>query len=94
MKDTMDLKFADVKDQTREYIRDAFLLGTGYMDVPDNGSLLELGIIDSTGVLELMQFLCDKFGIQIEDEEILPENLDSLENIGRFVVSKKSDLSC
>jgi len=88
MKDTMNLKFIEVKDRTRDYIREAFLLGTGHLDVPDDASLLELGIIDSTGVLELMQFLMDTFGIHIEDEEIIPENLDSLDNIGRFVVSK------
>ncbi len=88
MKDTMNLKFVEVKDRTRNYIREAFLLGTGYVDLRDDASLLELGIIDSTGVLELMQFLTDTFGIKIEDEEILPENLDSLDNIGRFVVSK------
>lgn len=89
MKETMALRLTDVKDRTRDYIKEAFLLGTGYMDVPDDGSLLELGIIDSTGVLELMQFLCDQFGIDIKDEEIIPDNLDSLDNIGRFVISKK-----
>lgn len=93
MKDTMDLRFNDVKSRTREYIKEAFLLGSGYLDVPDDGSLLELGIIDSTGVLELMQFLCEQFGIEIQDEEILPENLDSLDNIGRFVVFKKTGLA-
>lgn len=52
--------------------------------------LLENGIIDSTGVLELVEFLNEKFNINIEDDEIIPENLDSLNKIEKFVKSKLS----
>ena len=45
-------------------------------------------MIDSTGVLELIEFLEATYEIQIADEEVLPDNLDSIERIGRFVASK------
>ena len=51
-------------------------------------SFLDKGIIDSTGVLEVIGFLEETFGIKVDDSEILPENLDSVRNIERFVSSK------
>ena len=56
--------------------------------LPENASLLEAGIIDSTGVLELVCFLESTFGIEITDEEMLPENLDSLAAIHSYVQRK------
>jgi acyl carrier protein len=53
-------------------------------------SLLDQGIIDSTGVLEVIGFIEETFGITVEDSELLPENLDSIEGIARFVMRKKS----
>jgi acyl carrier protein len=63
------------------YVADASSLG-------DDASLLDLGIIDSTGVLEVVGFLETEFGVQVLDEEMLPENLDSLASITRFVERK------
>ena len=54
----------------------------------DSDSFFEQGIIDSTGVLELIAFLENKFGIEIKDEELIPENLDSINNLSRFVQDK------
>jgi acyl carrier protein len=54
-------------------------------------SLLEQGIMDSTGVLELVCFLEERFGIQVLDEELLPENLDSVVKITDFVKRKSAD---
>ncbi|HOJ14862.1 MAG TPA: acyl carrier protein, partial [Deltaproteobacteria bacterium] len=54
---------------------------------PDT-SLIEAGIIDSTGVLELVEYLESTFGIKIEDEELVPENLETISNILRFLASK------
>jgi len=63
---------------------DNFLFGeTG--DLKDNTSFLEEGIIDSTGVLELIDFLEETFEISIADDEIIPENLDSLDNLEKFL---------
>jgi acyl carrier protein len=53
-------------------------------------SLLDQGIIDSTGVLEVIGFIEETFGITVEDSELLPENLDSIERIAQYVIRKKS----
>ena len=57
----------------------------------DSDSFLEQSIIDSTGVLELVEFIQDSFGIKIEDEELMPDNLDSLNSIEKFIKSKIED---
>ncbi|GAB6144238.1 acyl carrier protein [Desulfocicer niacini] len=72
------------KATIRKFIVDNFLFGeTG--DLKDNTSFLEEGIIDSTGVLELIDFLEETFQISIADDEIIPENLDSLDNLEKFL---------
>jgi acyl carrier protein len=53
-------------------------------------SLLDQGIIDSTGVLEVIGFIEETFGITVEDSELLPENLDSIQGIAQYVVRKKN----
>jgi acyl carrier protein len=78
---------ADRLRQVREFIVQNFLFGR------DDGfasgqSFLESGMIDSTGILELVAFLEQTFGIKVEDAELVPENLDSLDNIGRLLQSK------
>lgn len=75
--------------QIREYIFDNFLLGDEDVEFDNTQSFLETGLIDSTGILELIGFLEDTYGIAIEDEEMIPENLDSVERAARFVVGKK-----
>lgn len=78
-----------VEKELRRFVVDNFLFGQkdGFMD---DDSLLEKGIIDSTGVLELVAFLEKKYKIDIEDEDLVPENLDSVINIVRFVKTKMS----
>lgn len=56
----------------------------------DDASLLDNGIVDSTGVLEVIAFLEEKFGIKVADDELLPENLDSIAALARFVERKLS----
>lgn len=78
---------ADRLRLVREFIVQDFLFGR------DNGfgngeSFLESGMIDSTGILQLVAFLEQTFGIKVEDAELVPENLDSLDNIGRLLESK------
>jgi acyl carrier protein len=55
----------------------------------DDASLLESGVIDSTGVLELVGFLQDEIGIKVADEEMIPDNLDSIAKIESFVLRKQ-----
>ena len=79
----MDKKRAKIKS----YIIENFLFGDGE-GLDDQTSFLGAGIIDSTGVLELVEFLDDEFNITISDDEILPENLDSINNIINFLEKK------
>ena len=73
--------------KVREFIIRNFLFGDG-ASLQDDTSFLGGGIIDSTGVLELIMFLQDTFGITIEPEEMTPQNLDSLRRIGCFLEAK------
>jgi acyl carrier protein len=70
----------------------AFILDRFYVPDPgrlaDDTSLLEAGIVDSTGVQEVIGFLEEKFQIRVENEEIIPENLDSVDRLARFVREK------
>lgn len=78
----------DVRQSLRAFIRANFYLPDG-QELPDDASLRDLGVVDSTGVLELVSFLEQEHGISVEDSELLPENLDSIEAIVRFVGVKK-----
>ena len=71
----------------REFIKDNFLFGQT-PDFSDDDSFLEMGIIDSTGVLELVAFLESHHQFTIEDDELVPENLDSINNLTKFIERK------
>jgi len=77
----------ETREKVRAFIIDHFLFGQGN-DLKDDASFLEQGIIDSTGVLELVTFLEQTFSIKIDADETLPDNLDSIDVICRFVESK------
>lgn len=77
-----------IQEEAYRFIVDTFLFGEVTDDFSPNTSLLAAGIIDSTGVLELVAFLENRFQIRFDDREIIPENLDSVENIGAFVSGK------
>ena len=79
----------EVKEQVRTFVRTNFYVPET-VALSDNASLLEQGIIDSTGVLELVTFIEDSFGITIDDAEMVPQNLDSVERIASFVGRKQS----
>ncbi len=72
----------------RQFIIENFLFEEDE-DMKEDTSFLENGIIDSTGILELVAFLEETFEIAIEDEELIPENLDSIENVVQYVQKKK-----
>jgi len=78
-----------IKDQIRAFVVENFLFGNNG-DLEDNTSFLEEGIIDSTGILELVSFLEEEFPITVEDEELIPENLDSINNATAYLQSKIS----
>ena len=74
----------------REFITDSFLFGDAARMPADDESLLDTGVIDSTGVLELIEFLEESFGITVDDTETVPENLGSISGLGQYVSSKQS----
>lgn len=77
-----------IKAQVREFISDNLLLGGHTGDFDDHASFLDLGLIDSTGVIELISFLEERFSIAVYDEEIVPDNLDSVQRVEAFVLRK------
>jgi acyl carrier protein len=79
----------EIKEQVRSFVTSNFYVADPAA-LDDKDSLLERGVIDSTGVLEVIFFIEETFGIKVEDSEMLPENLDSIERIANFVARKKS----
>ena len=78
---------ANYSSKVREFVVETFLFGDGE-SLKEDTSFLEEGIIDSTGILELLMFLEETFSIKVEDDEIIPENLDNLQKIARFIDRK------
>jgi acyl carrier protein len=74
----------------RKYIVETLLFGNPDAGLSDSDSLSGKGIVDSAGVLSLIVFLEETFGIHVLDEEVVPENLDSIEQLAEFVRCKKS----
>lgn len=77
-----------VDARIEDFILSSFLFGDTERMPSRTESLLETGVIDSTGVLELIEFLESEFGLQVLDDESVPENLDSIDNLARFVAAK------
>jgi acyl carrier protein len=77
----------NVKAQVKAHIVEDFLFGKG-ADLTDDTSFLARGVLDSTGVLELVSFLEATYSIKVLDEELLPDNLDSLNAIDAYVRGK------
>jgi acyl carrier protein len=77
-----------IETDLRRYIVDKLLFGRTDTVVNGNASFLESGLIDSTGVLELVAFLEEQFHIKVEDEDLIPANLDSIDALTRFVERK------
>lgn len=80
---------AGVSAQVERFIRENFLVGAGARALHPNDSFLENGIVDSTGVLELVGFIEKAFGITMDDSELLPDNLDSVNRVVAFILRKK-----
>jgi acyl carrier protein len=76
--------------ELRQYVIDNFLFGQGGSELKNDDSFMERGIVDSTGVLELVAFLEEKFQINVEDEELIPANLDSINNLLLYLKKKQS----
>jgi len=75
--------------EIHRFIADKFLFGDD-KKLADNDSLLEAGIVDSTGILEIVAHLEERYGMKVDNDEMVPENLDTIANIGAFVKRKIS----
>lgn len=83
----------DIKRKLKVFIGDNFLLRDDSKTLNDDDSFLEKGIIDSTGVLELVNFIEETFNITVEDEELMPDNLDSLNKLISYIKKKTKYVS-
>jgi acyl carrier protein len=86
---TTILSIDQLEAELLTFIANTFILGQPSYELTNQDSLLDRGVIDSTGVLELIAFLEETYGIAIPDEEIVPENLDSISNIAQYILRKK-----
>jgi acyl carrier protein len=84
----------DIGEQIRRFLTQHFLFGDDRIQLDDDASLLEAGVIDSTGILELTMLVQETFGIQVRDEEIVPENFDSVRRIAAYVTAKRTGACC
>ncbi len=80
-------RFRTVAGRVREFLTTNFFVASP-TSLQDETSLLDSGIVDSTGVLEVVAFLEEAFGVVVADAELLPENLDSIGRITRYVLRK------
>lgn len=79
-----------VEQQVRDYILENYLFTDDQSALNNADSFLETGILDSTGILEVIYFIEEDFGIKVEDDEMIPENLDSVDHIVAFVGRKQA----
>ena len=79
----------DIEREVHSFVISNFLFGQT-LDLQPGDSLLDKGVIDSTGVLELIAFLEEQYAIKVEDDEVIPDNLDTERSIAAFVKKKLS----
>jgi acyl carrier protein len=81
---------ADTRAALRQYIQDNFILGSAGAKFGDGDSFMEMHVLDSTGFLELVAHLEETYGIAVADDEMVPENLDSLDGLVALVARKRA----
>jgi acyl carrier protein len=79
----------EVENEIRQFLIENFVLSDQVDEMGFDESFLENGVVDSTGILELVFFVEDKFGIQIDTSEVLPENFDSVNCLAAYVRRKQ-----
>lgn len=77
-----------LKNRIRDFIIENSLNGYSKKELRDDDSFLGQGIIDSTGILELVSFVEEEFGITVMDEELIPDNFDSISSLARYIPRK------
>jgi acyl carrier protein len=79
----------NLRDRIQMFILENYLFTSDPSALAVDASLLERGIVDSTGMLEIIMFIEEQLGVTVKDEEMIPENLDSVSRIAAFVESKR-----
>jgi acyl carrier protein len=77
-----------LKAQVRQYVMDNLVMGTQELELGDDDSFMEQHLIDSFGVVELVTFVEKTFGIKVQDSEMVPDNLDSMNAVVRYLQHK------
>ena len=79
-----------IEREVRQFVIDNFLFGEGQAQFSNNDSFLEKGLVDSMGILTLVSFVQETYAIPVADEDLVPENWDSVKRIAGFVQGKSS----
>lgn len=85
----MESTVQSLQTDVRNFIVNNFLFGEDDPSITEDTSLLQSGVIDSTGVLELVNFIEETYSISVDDDDLVPENLDSISNVARYVEKKR-----
>jgi len=88
----MDQRISNAPQRIRSFIEENFLFGQ-VSTLRDSDSFLDGGILDSTGILQLIAFLGEEYGITVEDEEVIPDNLDSIDKIAAYLRRKLNGIA-
>ena len=84
----MNVKQMNVKQQIRSYVAESLFFSSDDYALDDDMSFLDEGVVDSTGVVELVLFVEENFGIEVDDDEIVPDNFDSVNNLVAYIERK------
>lgn len=83
-----NITIEEIRNDIRKFVLDNYLFGYEDKELGDDLSFLNMGVLDSTGIIELVVFLEEKYAFEVLDEEIIPENLDSINCISKYVNTK------
>lgn len=84
----MNMELAGIKDKLRDFFENSILYNESMDEIGEEDSLIEGGYIDSTGIIELVAYVEKAFEIRVRDEEIIPENFDTMKRICMYIYSK------
>ncbi len=91
MNTNMMSEATEVRLQLRRYIAENLLFSDKEYPFEDDASFLKNGVVDSTGVMELVAYVEQKFGITVDPKEVVPNNFDSIKNLSAFIKQKKGE---
>ena len=78
------------EEKLRKYVLENYLFTDDESELNNNDSFLDLGIIDSTGIMEVVLFIEMEFDIEVDDEDLLPENLDTINNLVKYIATRQT----